>query len=184
MKHTTWRWISDYEKEEKWLNEMAAKGMSLYSFFFGKYTFEETEPGKYIYQIELLESFPTSPQSVAYLRFLEDTGVVCVASVFRWVYLRKEAASGPFELYTDIDSKIKRLSTMKNLWFTFVWLEFIIAAANLAMVIYGWIVLGQMAWINLGCVVLLVVMGLLLLHLGLKPARKIKSLKREQLIRE
>ena len=184
MKHTTWRWISDYEKEEKWLNEMAAKGMSLYSFFFGKYTFEETEPGKYIYQIELLENLPTSPDSVAYLRFLEDTGVVCVASVFRWVYLRKEAASGPFELYTDIDSKIKRLSTMKNLWFTFVWLEFIIAAANLAMVMYGWIVMRQMAWLNLGCVVLLVVLGLLLLKLGLKPARKIKSLKCEQLICE
>jgi len=32
--------------------------------------------------------------------------------------------------------------------------------------------------------VFLVVMGLLLLHLGLKPARKIKSLKREQLICE
>jgi hypothetical protein len=73
---------------------------------------------------------------------------------------------------------------MKNLWFTFVWLEFIIAAANLAMVIYSWIVMHQMAWMNLGCVVLLVVLGLLLLHLGLKPARKIKSLKREQLICE
>jgi hypothetical protein len=184
MKHATWRWISDYEKEEKWLNEMAAKGMSLYSFFFGKYTFEETEPGKYIYQIELLENFPTSPESVAYLRFLEDTGVVCVASVFRWVYLRKEAASGPFELYTDIDSKIKRLSTMKNLWFTFVWIEFIIAAVNLATVISAWITIGQIFWTNIGCVVLLVIMGLLLLHLGLKPARKIKSLKREQLICE
>ncbi len=184
MKHTTWRWISDYEKEEKWLNEIAAKGLSLYSFFFGKYTFEETEPGKYIYQIELLENLPTSPESVAYLRFLEDTGVVCVASVFKWVYLRKEAASGPFELYTDIDSKIKRLSTMKNLWFTFVWLEFIIAAANLALVIYSWIVMRQIQWLNLGCVVLLVALGLLLLHFGLKPARKIKSLKREQLICE
>ncbi|MCK9343316.1 MAG: DUF2812 domain-containing protein [Massilibacteroides sp.] len=184
MKHTVWRWISDYEKEEKWLNEMAAKGLSLYSFFYGKYTFEETEPGKYIYQIELLENLPKAPESVVYLRFLEDTGVVCVASVLRWVYLRKEAASGPFELYTDIDSKIKRLSTVKNLWFTLVWIEFIIAAVNLATVIYAWITIHQMLWTNIGCAVFLVIMGLLLLWLGLKPARKIKSLRREQLICE
>ncbi len=88
--------------------------------------------------------------------------------------------SGPFELYTDIDSKIKRLSKVKNLWFTFVWIEFIIAAANLAMTIYAWIVLRQMEWLNIGCVVFLVVMGLLLLRLTLKPARKIKSLKRKK----
>ncbi len=184
MKHSTWRWFSDYEKEEKWLNEMAAKGMSLYSFFYGKYTFEETEPGKYIYRIELLEKGPKSPESTAYLRFLEEGGVVCISSVFRWVYLRKEAESGPFKLYTDIDSEIKRLSTVKNLWFTLVWLEFIIAAANLAVVIYAWISIHNILWLNLGCVVFLVVMGLFLLHLGLKPARKIKSLRREQLICE
>ena len=87
MKHATWRWFYDYEKEEKWLNEMAVKGMALYSFFLGKYTFEETEPGKYIYQIDLLENLPKSPESTAYLRFLEEAGVVCVSSTYRWVYL-------------------------------------------------------------------------------------------------
>jgi len=57
-------------------------------------------------------------------------------------------------------------------------------AANLAVVIYAWVVIRQMEWLNIGCAVFLVVMGLFLLHLGLKPARKIKSLKREKLICE
>jgi len=184
MKHSAWRWFSDYEKEETWLNEMAAKGLSLYSFSYGKYTFEETEPGKYIYQIELLENLPTSPESIAYLRFLEETGVVCVSSTFRWVYLRKEADSGPFELYTDIDSKIKRLSTVKNLWFTLVGIEFIVAAVNLALVICAWVTTRQVEWLNLGCMFLFAGVCLLLLRLGIRPAHKIKTLKREKLICE
>ena len=39
------------------------------------------------------------------------------------------------------------------------------------MTIYAWIVLRQMEWLNIGCVVFLVVMGLLLLRLCPVPPR-------------
>ena len=49
-----WKFYFDKDKEEQWLNEMAAKGWSMKSFFAGRYTFEQTQPGEYLYQVELL----------------------------------------------------------------------------------------------------------------------------------
>jgi len=37
--------------------------------------------------IELLENQATHAESGAYIRFLEDNGVECVASHMRWIYL-------------------------------------------------------------------------------------------------
>ena len=51
----------DFEREEKWLNEMAAKGLSLVAVGLFNYTFEETPPGEYKVRIELLEKWPTTP---------------------------------------------------------------------------------------------------------------------------
>ena len=50
---TKFRLYFDKDKETVWLNELAAKGYALISFFAGFYTFEKTEPGEYIYQIDL-----------------------------------------------------------------------------------------------------------------------------------
>ena len=56
MKKTIYQFFSvwDYDKEETWLNDMSAKGLLLHSVGFCKYTFEEGDPGKYIYRLELL----------------------------------------------------------------------------------------------------------------------------------
>lgn len=37
----------NFDKEEKWLNEMAAKGLCLISVGFCKYEFEDCEPGEF-----------------------------------------------------------------------------------------------------------------------------------------
>lgn len=60
----------DFEKEEKWLNEMSAKGMQLVGVGIFKYIFEEGNPGEYFYRIELLEELPTHPESISYIRFM------------------------------------------------------------------------------------------------------------------
>lgn len=44
-----------------------------------------------------------------YLRFMEDAGIEQVASLGRWVYFRKQTDGGAFELFSDIDSRIKHL---------------------------------------------------------------------------
>ena len=105
----------NFDKEEKWLNEMAAKGLTLASMHFTKYIFEETEPGEYQVRIELLDNAPTHAESESYIRFVEETGAEQVASWINWVYFRKKTANGPFELFSDNSSRIKMLNRVLSL---------------------------------------------------------------------
>lgn len=119
MKHTVYRYFSigAYEKEEAWLNEMAAKGMLLTDIGLCRYVFTEGMPGSYIYRIELLKELPSHAESIAYLRFLEETGIEFVGSCVRWAYFRRPASDGPFALYSDTESKIrhfKRITAIAN----------------------------------------------------------------------
>ena len=38
-----WFWVWDFEKEERWLNEMAANGWTLVEVGYCRYTFEKTD---------------------------------------------------------------------------------------------------------------------------------------------
>lgn len=99
--------IGSFEKEEKWINEMAGKGMMLTDVGFCRYVFEDGIPGEYTYRLELLNNLPSNVKSIEYIKFLEETGVEYVSSIIRWVYFRKKTEEGSFVLYSDIDSKIK-----------------------------------------------------------------------------
>ena len=110
-----WFWVWQFDKEEKWLNEMAARGLALSSMHFIKYIFEETEPGEYQVRLELLDNSPNHPESERYIRFIEETGGEQVASWINWVYFRKKTADGPFELFSDNSSRIKMLNRVLSL---------------------------------------------------------------------
>ena len=73
----------------------------------GSYHFEEGEPGAWVYRIELLPK-PSRQRGEGreYLSFLRGTGVEVVSTHLRWVYLRRPAALGPFELFSDLESRI------------------------------------------------------------------------------
>lgn len=101
MKHIIRKVYWDYENEEKWLNEMSAKGLQLESYTWCKYVFADGVPGEYIYRLELLENLATHPESIKYIQFLEENNVEHVASYMRWVYLRKKASDGEFQVYSD-----------------------------------------------------------------------------------
>ena len=107
-----WFWVWDFDKEEKWLNEMAAKGLSLVSVGFCKYEFEDSLPGEYKICLQLLDKMPRHPESKKYIDFLETTGAEQVGSFTRWVYFRKKATEGDFELFSDYDSRLKYLSSV------------------------------------------------------------------------
>ncbi len=106
--------VWNFDKEEKWLNEMAAKGLCLVSVGFCKYEFEDCEPGEYKVCLQLLENNPNAPESQKYIEFLESTGAEHIGSVMRWVYFRKKTTYGEFELFSDNASRIKYLSTIIN----------------------------------------------------------------------
>ena len=103
-------WAWDYDKEEKWLNEMAAKGLALVATGFCRYEFEECAPNEYGMQIELLDHTACSEQGRQYISFIEETGAECVGTWFRWAYFRKKLSHGEeFRLFSDKDSLIVHL---------------------------------------------------------------------------
>ena len=117
-------WTWDFDKEEKWLNEMAAKGLCLVSVGFCRFEFEDCEPGEYKICLQLMEKMPNHPESRKYIEFLESTGAEHIGSFTRWAYFRKKASEGDFELFSDNASRIKHLSAIISL-------IAIITAANL-----------------------------------------------------
>lgn len=98
--------IGGYEKEEEWLNEMSSKGYLLKEVGFYKYLFEEGAPNEYTYRIELLDDIPTTEKNVQYIDFLKSIGIDVVGSYSRWIYLRRRNDGIPFEMFSDLDSKI------------------------------------------------------------------------------
>ena len=107
MTKRVFKYIVDFEWEENWLNEMAAQGWMLKTFFMGMYEFCQGEPGEYIYRLELLPHRSGSLESRKYFSFLEETGIEIVSTWHYWVYYRRKANEGPFDIYSDIDSRIQ-----------------------------------------------------------------------------
>ena len=117
MVKRVWKWFADFEKEEAWLNGMSARGWGMESFFLGFYTFRECDFNEYIYRIELLEKSASHPESARYLAFMGETGAETVATWARWVYFRRPASEGDFDIYTDVESRIKHYRRIYRMLF-------------------------------------------------------------------
>ena len=157
---------------------MSSKGLQLTGVGLATYIFEEAAPGEYVYRIELLENVPSDPESVAYIHFLESTGVEHVGSFLRWVYFRKKAADGPFDLYSDLDSRINYLKRIRTMMYWFL---------PMLLMILFWNLGNYLDHMAAGILVLVgVIMSVLILYvIGLTNLhRKIQKLKKEKLIHE
>lgn len=104
----------DKDRETKWLNEMVADGWAVNGYWPLVYRFERCQPGEYIYQIDIVESF--GGVSSDYREFMRETGVEIVCVWGFWVLLRKKAAEGPFEMYTDVESRIRHYSRIRRVF--------------------------------------------------------------------
>ncbi|MBX4263913.1 DUF2812 domain-containing protein [Clostridium estertheticum] len=187
MKHIIRKLYSDFEKEEKWLNEMSAKGMALIDYSWCKYVFTETQNNEYTYRIELLENLPSHEKSIEYINFLEESGVEYVAKYIRWVYFRKKSSEGTFDIYSDIESKIKHYKRINVFWSTFMGIEFMAGLSNIVIGIVNLNIgnrLGDFNMVNIIMGALLVLFGLAFLRLGSSIRKKIKNFQQEKMIRE
>jgi hypothetical protein len=110
-----WIWAWEFEKEEKWLDEMSAQGWALDKVGFCRYEFVQCEPNEYVTRLEMLEEHVDSAKSREYIEFVESTGAEYIGHVVKWVYFRKKAADGGFDLYSDIDSRIKHVQRIIRL---------------------------------------------------------------------
>lgn len=128
--------VWNFDAEEKWLNEMAAKGLCLVSVGFCKYEFKDCVPGEYRICLQLLDKMPKHPESQKYIEFMEETGAEHVGSFTRWVYFRKKASEGSFELFSDHASRFKYLTGIVSFIALIVGLNLYIGLYNLFLVFF------------------------------------------------
>lgn len=101
-----WVWVWDFDKEEQWLNTMVQQGWVLDKTGFCRYEFVRCEPGEYTVRLEMRE------HDEGYLGFMAETGAEYVGRVMKWIYFRKKTELGPFELFSDLESRVDYLDKM------------------------------------------------------------------------
>ena len=139
---TKWFWVWEFEKEEEWLNEKALNGWALSGVGVCVYTFEKCEPGEYAVRLEM------HGMDQEYIDFMKDTGAEYVGRMMAWIYFRKKAADGPFDLFSDIDSRIEHLKKIGRV------LSFV-CLGNMLIGVGNSLNGFHFAWINLLCASLL-----------------------------
>ena len=123
----------DKDEETKWLNQMAEEGWALKSFFAGFYHFVECEKGAYIYQIDFTDKFVNVSED--YREYMQELGIEIVQIWGYWIFLRKVASEGKFELYTDAESAREHYTKIRNMFRV----GLIVEAACLLVEIVAWL---------------------------------------------
>ena len=83
---------------------MAQEGWALQNAGFCTYTFEKTEPGQYIIRLAMLDSSPD------FESFMGELEAQSVGHCFSWGYFRRSAQLGPFDMFSDVESRISHLN--------------------------------------------------------------------------
>jgi len=168
--------FADFEKEEKWLNEMVSKGYALKKYNFMTYHFEPCNPGDYTYRIEFLEEMPSHHESQEYIEFVKELDVEYVDSYFRWVYFRKKTELGPFEIHSDKESRIKHYTSIMRLQGLIVLMNISLAFSNISI--------GNFSEVNQYIGFMNLALAALLGYYCYKNYRKIKQLKAKNIVHE
>ena len=151
-----WFWAWEFDKEEKWLDEMSAQGKVLVSARYATYEFEDCAPGEYAVRLEMMEHDPASEEGKQYIAFVEETGAEYVGHVMKWVYFRKKTADGPFELHSDNKTRMKHLKRIIALLRP-------LAVVNVGLAGYNFCVgVGLASPVNVVCSMLSVAVAVLL----------------------
>ena len=98
-----WIWAWEFEEEELWLNQMAAAGWVLDKVGFCRFEFIRSEPDEYTVRLEMRN------KDDAYVAFMEETGAEYIGRMAKWIYFRKKAADGAFDIFSDADSRMAHL---------------------------------------------------------------------------
>jgi len=115
---------------ENWVNDMACQGWHLKNFTWIRFTFERGEPASYIYRHDEMERFDKHYEE-DYLEFLKSSGIEQVDRSGNFVFFRKAAKEGPFELYTDKKTKIGNLSKKMTFLLSLILLNLFIGIIGL-----------------------------------------------------
>lgn len=119
-----WFWVWDFDREERWLNQMAMQGWALAEVGFCRYTFEKCEPGEYVVRLQMQKNDPD------YVAFLEEIGAEYVGRIVQWIYVRRRAEKGPFELFSDTQSRLDHLNWIARMLLAVGLMNLVIGVVN------------------------------------------------------
>ena len=160
-----WIWVWEFDKEERWLNSMAQQGWVLDGLGFCRYEFVRCQPGEYTVRLEMRE------HDAAYLSFMADTGAEYVGRMMKWIYFRKKTEYGPFDIFSDAESRMAHLDKI-------IWMLRFVGFANLLMGLANSMnPVVSMGWVNL------LVATLLMYALGRIEGKK-EALEQDRLLIE
>ena len=167
-----WFWVWDFDEEEKWINQMSSEGKHLVAANWIKFQFKDGEPNKYIYRMQKIEGSPDKPSNKDYITFVEETGAEMVSSTAGWVYFKKEKDGKEFELFSDIDTKIKHLRKGSLLLLVTAIILILLGTANLYMYVMEFPMI-----LNLIVGISVIAVGVVFMFGYAKTKTKIKSMK-------
>lgn len=168
----------EFEEEEQWLNEMSDQGWGLVKVRPFRYEFEQEEPGQYVYRLEYMKHCLRHADSRKYIAFMQETGAELVGTLKKWVYFRRARTDGPFELFSDLDSRIEHLQRINALLKVLAPIELVVSAFNLIIGIF------EAEPVNLWVSIPGFALGAVILRGMYRISGQIDRLSRERKIRE
>ncbi|MCI6767123.1 MAG: DUF2812 domain-containing protein [Lachnospiraceae bacterium] len=170
MKTTVKKTFLDIHKEEEWLNEQGQNGLMLTHYHGGEYEFENVSPAKYQYKIDLPAY--TGSKKKEYLAFLEQTGITVVTEYGGRVYLRKNAADGPLDVYTEKKEIAKQMSKRYSHFFAIGIPQLMVGLIMLIQTLYYVKPEGVPFYITMGIDAGLMISGIIFFIMGIQKCRK------------
>lgn len=170
----------NYEKEEKWLNQMSDQGYCLRAVKWFRYEFDECEPGRYYYRQDFQTfSMPDDKKGSQqdYVNFMEGTGAKLVCNYSNWLYVKKRKSEGEFQIYSDHSSRIQYINRLLFALGFIGGLNLLLGLSPIFTSLYRPVLLPWILYLNVG-------VGLLLLYGCYKLYKEKKRLKKEQILFE
>lgn len=112
------RFYIDFEKEEKWLNQMLRQGWELCKKSFG-YKFYKIAPNNTIIKIDY-RTFKNNRDFEDYLALFRDSGWehISGSKYSGTQYFKRVNENGDTDIFSDTPSKAARYKRLSNMWLT------------------------------------------------------------------
>ncbi len=172
----------EFEKEEKWLNEMVNEGWILQKIDYNLlklkavYTFEQCEPDEYQIRIDIVHTNKMSNRTKEFVNFVKETGAEKIDTYSNFLYFKKKKSLGDFELYSDDSASLTRLRLSKYIYLILFGIDF----NFLYRYIVDIIVSGQVAK-ELGLIILSAIFFYIYLRGFLKNQLAIENIKKRNM---
>jgi hypothetical protein len=110
------KFFTNFDKEEKWLNEMAKQGYQFKNKSVG-YEFQPSKPENAVIKMDY-RTFKKQEDFQDYCALFEDSGWKHIAGSKSsgYQYFKKAGEHGSADIFSDVDSKAGRYKRISDMW--------------------------------------------------------------------